>query len=72
MAKVDITKMDKEELSVKASELRVEITDLTRGIRSGDVQNVRSRTLKRRELARVLTALNKPEVNKKSAKKEAK
>lgn len=54
----DIKTLSSAELAVKAAELREETIVLKRGTRVGDVQNVRAYIVKRRELARVLTAQN--------------
>lgn len=53
-----IKELSKVELAKKATELRDEITILKRGTIIGDVQNVRAYSAKRKDLARVLTALN--------------
>ncbi len=54
----DLTGMKREDLLSKVSELREEITTLRRGMHNGEVQNVRAAGVKKRELARVLTALS--------------
>lgn len=54
----DLTSMKREDLLSKVSELREEITTLRRGMHNGEVQNVRAAGVKKRELARVLTALS--------------
>jgi ribosomal protein L29 len=54
----DLTAMKREDLVSKISELREEITTLRRGMHNGEVQNVRAAGVKKRELARVLTALS--------------
>ena len=53
----DLTALKRDDLVSKISELRDEITTLSRGMRNGEVQNVRAAGVKKRELARVLTAL---------------
>ena len=53
--------LSKDELTKKAVEIRSEMQTISRGIKMGDVQNVRIIKHKRRELARVLTAQNRPE-----------
>lgn len=53
----DLTALSRNDLAKKASELREEITTLQRGMHNGEVQNVRAAGAKKRELARVLTAL---------------
>lgn len=53
--------LSKDELTKKATELRLEMQTVSRGIKMGDVQNVRIIKHKRRELARVLTAQNRLE-----------
>ncbi len=54
----DIRANSHEELVNKVSELRVEIIALQRSTKTNEVQNVRAVGAKKRELARVLTALN--------------
>lgn len=55
---VDYKALSLAELTEKVAELRDEAIALKRGTRIGDVQNVRAYSLKRRELARALTAQN--------------
>ena len=55
-----LNKMSTSELQKKAIELRVEIVDLLRGIKTGDVQNLKAAHVRKRELARVLTLLARP------------
>ena len=50
------------DLQKQSIALRAEITDLRRGIKTGDVQNTQAVRAKRKELARVLTLLAKPVV----------
>lgn len=57
VAFADLTAMKRDDLVSKVSELREEITVLQRGMHNGEVQNVRAAAAKKRELARVLTAL---------------
>lgn len=57
-APVNLTDMTYVELSKKVLDIKEEIVILKRGTLMGDVQNVRAYKFKRRELARVLTALN--------------
>ncbi len=52
----ELTALPAGDLVKKAAELRVEIANLARGTRMGEVQNVRALGTKKRELARVLTA----------------
>jgi ribosomal protein L29 len=54
----EIAALNREDLNKKALELRTEIVSLKRGNTQGDVQNVHAYTVKRRELARVLTTLS--------------
>lgn len=55
---VEVKTLTSAELAQKAAEIRLEAVALKRGTREGSVQNVRAYTVKRRELARTLTALN--------------
>ncbi len=55
---VDIKTLSREDLTKKVAALRLEVVELTRGTKTGDVQNVHAYSNKRRELARALTALN--------------
>ncbi|MBP9813212.1 hypothetical protein H6794_03265 [Candidatus Nomurabacteria bacterium] len=55
--KVDISKMTTDELSKKATEIRTDIVALKKGILNGTVQNYKMGSVKKKELARVLTAL---------------
>jgi ribosomal protein L29 len=55
---VDIKSLSGADLVKKVAELRVEAAALKRGMREGNVQNVRAYTAKRRDIARALTALN--------------
>ena len=54
----DIRKQSTTELTTSATNLREEIADLKRRMRSGEVQNVRIVRLKRKDLARILTVLS--------------
>jgi ribosomal protein L29 len=53
----EIKQLSRDDLVKKVSELRVEIATLKRSMFNGEVQNVRAVGAKKRELARVLTAL---------------
>lgn len=55
---VEIKTLTGAELAKKATEIRLEAVALKRGTREGSVQNVHAYAVKRRELARTLTALN--------------
>lgn len=55
---VDIKSLSKADLAKKVTELREEAAVLKRGMREGNVQNVRAYAAKRRDIARALTALN--------------
>lgn len=55
---VDFKTQTREELAKTIASLRLEVVELKRGTKVGDVQNVRAYSVKRRELARALTALN--------------
>ena len=58
MLKIDeIRKMKADELVKASSELKDEIIEMKRRIRTGEVQNPRILRVKRRELARMLTIL---------------
>ncbi len=57
-----INKMSSSELQKKATELRLEIVELLRGIKTGDVQNLKAAHARKRELARVLTLLAQPKI----------
>lgn len=56
-----LKKLNTADLQKKANELRVEIVDLQRGIKTGDVQNLKAAHARKRELARVLTLLAGPQ-----------
>ena len=49
--------MSADELSQKATEIRNDIVSLKKGILNGTVQNYKMGSVKKKELARVLTAL---------------
>jgi ribosomal protein L29 len=49
--------MSTTELAKQSSQLRDELAELKRRLRTGEVQNVRSIRSKRKDLARVLTVL---------------
>ncbi|CAN5687157.1 hypothetical protein BH23PAT2_BH23PAT2_04590 [soil metagenome] len=53
----EIRKMPTKELTAQSSQLRDEIAELRRRIRTGEAQNVRTIRNKRRDLARMLTVL---------------
>lgn len=55
---VNYKELAKAELTKIVAELKEELVILKKGTIMGDVQNVRAYKFKRRELARVLTALN--------------
>ena len=55
---VDIKALTAPELAKKVASLRLEAVELKRGTKTGDVQNVHAYNLKRKEIARALTALN--------------
>lgn len=57
-----LNKMSSSELQKKATELRLEIVELLRGIKTGDVQNLKAAHARKRELARVLTLLAQPKI----------
>ena len=54
----EIRKLNTTELTTESTKLREEITELRRRIHMGEVQNVRSRRNKRKDLARMLTILS--------------
>lgn len=56
-------KMNHADLAKKASELRSEIVDMKKGVKLGDVQNTQIAKKNRKDLARVLTLLARPEAN---------
>lgn len=58
----NIEKMNSTDLNKKAVDLRVEISDLKRGLKTGDVQNTQAVRLRKKELARVLTLIAKPKI----------
>lgn len=72
------TKMNHADLAKKASELRADIIEMKRGVKLGDVQNTQIAKKNRKDLARVLTLLARPESSEpkekvaKAAKKENK
>lgn len=53
----DIRKLKTDELTVEATRLREEITELKRRSAMGELQNVRAVRAKRKDLARMLTVL---------------
>ncbi len=54
----DIRKLSTDELANESTKLREEITDIKRRVHMGEVQNVRSLRMKRKDLARLLTVLS--------------
>ncbi len=54
-------KMNHADLAKRASELRIEIIEMKRGVKLGDVQNNQIAKKNRKDLARVLTLLGRPE-----------
>lgn len=54
----EIRKLSIDELTSKSNELRTNINDLKRKIQLGEINNVRSARLARKDLARVLTVLS--------------
>jgi ribosomal protein L29 len=54
----DIRKQSTAELATTATTLRDEIAELKRRMHLGEVQNVRTVRLKRKDLARILTVLS--------------
>lgn len=54
----ELSGLSKADLSKKASELREEIVSLKRATIAGEVQNFKVTGVKRKELARTLTALS--------------
>lgn len=57
-----LAKLSAKDLQKKVVDLRSEITDLRRGIKTGDVQNTQAAKLHRKELARVFTLIARPKV----------
>lgn len=55
---VDLKALSAPELAKKVASLRLEAIELKRGTKVGDVQNVHAYGVKRKELARALTAQN--------------
>ena len=56
--KVDYMKMSEADLVKAVATLREDVVTLKRGTISGEVQNVRAYSARRKELARALTTLN--------------
>lgn len=54
----EIRKLSTDDLTKQSSGLREEIAELQRRSRSGEVSNVRTIRLKRKDLARMLTVLS--------------
>lgn len=50
-----VTKIDSKDLPQTIATLRKDISELTRGIALGDVQNYKTKRAKKQELARLLT-----------------
>ncbi len=67
-----LLKLSSKELASRASELTKEISDLRRGIMTGEVENHQLAKIKRRELARVSTLLNRPVAEQPAEEKPAK
>lgn len=57
MTTTEIRKLDTNDLTVKATELREEISELKRQLSLGELTNVRVIRGRRKELARTLTVL---------------
>ena len=57
MKTVDIRKLNTTELTAETTKLREEIAEMRRKIALGEIHNVRSVRIKRKDLARVLTVL---------------
>lgn len=57
------TKMTHADLKKKAEELRKDIIEMKRGVKLGDAQNTQMAKKNRKDLARVLTMLSRPESN---------
>ncbi len=53
----EIRKLSTDDLTKKSNELQVQINDLRRKLHLGEITNVRSVRLVRKDLARVLTVL---------------
>jgi len=58
LKKVSFKDMTIKELEAMAATLQNEAVELKRGTKIGDVQNVHAYSVKRKDVARVLTALN--------------
>ncbi|MEI8187888.1 MAG: 50S ribosomal protein L29 [Candidatus Saccharibacteria bacterium] len=58
MKTVDIRKLNTTELTAETTKLREEIAEMRRKIALGEIHNVRSVRIKRKDLARVLTVLS--------------
>lgn len=58
MKVAEIRKLSTAELTSQSSKLQDEIIDLKQRLHNGEVQNVRSIRVKRKDLARVLTVLS--------------
>jgi ribosomal protein L29 len=54
----DIRKISTTELATESTKLREEITELKRRLHMGELQNVRTIRIKRKDLARMLTVLS--------------
>jgi ribosomal protein L29 len=55
---IDVRKISTADLTVQVTKLREEIVELRRKIHLGEVTNVRSLRMKRKDLARMLTVLS--------------
>lgn len=55
-----LLKIDSSKLNDHAMKLRNDISDIKKGIKIGDIQNPKTLMLKKRELSRALTLINKP------------
>lgn len=56
----NLLKLDAAKLKDHAAQLKTDISDIKKGIKVGDIQNPKTLLLKKRELARTLTLINKP------------
>lgn len=54
----EIRKMTTEELTKQSSQIRDELADMRRKVRTGEMQNVRAIRHKRKDLARVMSVLS--------------
>lgn len=58
MKVAEIRKLSTADLTKESTKLREEIAELRRRLRTGEIQNVRTIRIKRKDLARVLTVLS--------------